>query len=679
MNSKVIATFNPQRLGSFISIGFLFASILGSVDYTRGVFSLVHRQLVDALLLSFYLLGISLLFSQGARLGRLLIAVAFSGYGALLFQNFMHVPSQVFLLLVGLILALFFLFRLDRDYFGQGCSLRQFYLQLLVTLALGLLLNWFYIFQWALKVTSTSLVSLIVSFFMILGFGVRYLRLLGLQDKKRIYGICGIACLLAALDMYHSEGPPLSRLARASVYFAGSTLIASLPLREWRQRLNSFIEAIFFHPEGAVLVTFLGLCGLGTCLLNLPSSAAKVEGISWVDAAFTAVSAVCVTGLTVLDITHDVSLLGQVFILGLVQVGGLGIMALSSLALLFVGNRFSLRQETALQSVFGQKLKGEIGKLVKKIVGLTLTIELVGILLLTAAFRGYDMSWGEALWNGSFAAISAFCNAGFFLHSQNLIPYNRDPLVLNTIGLLIILGGLSPAYIFALMNLKKSPTVSLQFRFVTYATLGLLVFGTLMLLILEWNQSLATLSFWHKLDNAWFQSVVARTAGFNSVDIMEMTAASQLILMALMFIGGSPGGTAGGIKTTAFMVLVFTFISIAKGRDHVQAFSRRIPQETVLRATTVTLAGVSLAFTIFLALLLTQNIEPFSLLFEVISALGTVGLTAGTSPRLNDIGKLLIMAAMFLGRVGPLSVFLFLGYHASKKPWAVPEEDVVVT
>ncbi len=676
---NTIAKFNPQRLGSFISIGFLFASILGSIDYTKGLFSVAHRQVFDAGLLLFYLLGIALLTSSKERIGRYLVTLVFTGYGVLLFKHFMAVPSQVFLLIIAFILALFFLFRLDRDYFLHACGLHSFYLQLLATMSLGVILNWFYIFHWASDLTSASLSSLALGFGLILLLLSIYQRKLLTSERRRLFGLLGGACLLSGFEAIRYPGLWLHELAHCSIYFALSILLGILPWREWRSRFHATVEAIFFHPEGAVLITFLGLCGIGTALLNLPGSSAKATGISWIDAAFTAVSAVCVTGLTVIDTRGDLSILGQVFVLLLIQVGGLGIMAISSLALLFVGKRFSLRQETALQSVFGQKIKGEIGKLVKKIVGLTLTIELIGVIVLTAAFKNYDMSWGQALWNGLFAAISAFCNAGFFLHSQSLMPYNRDPLVLNAVAILVILGGLSPAYIFALIQLKSSAVRSLQFRFVTYSTLGLLAFGTIMILILEWNHTLEAMPVLHKINNAWFHSVIARTAGFNSVDVTQWSAASKLVILALMVIGGSPGGTAGGIKTTSFMVMIFTIISVAKGRRHVEAFSRRIPQETVLRATTVTIAGLASTFVLFLALLLTQNADPFSLLFEVVSALGTVGLTVGASSQLNDIGKILIMAGMFLGRVGPLSVFLFLGYHAEKQIWSVPEEDVVVT
>lgn len=681
LHQGLISKFNPQRLGSLVSMGFFFASVLGAIRPTEGLSLLLPRQILDAGLLGFYGLGIGLLLTRAFRWGRHLIALVFLGYGALLFPHFLQVPSQVFLLVVALILALFFLFRLDREHFGLECSSRQFYLQLLTTLSLGQLFNWSYVFLVAKQVTANSLASLLLGLGLLLFFLARYRPQLGSREQQRIIWILGAAGLLslALASTLLAFEPWLKALARSSVFLPLAALLAILPFREWRSRLHASLEAIFFHPEGAVLVTFFGLCAIGTLLLNLPVSAARPGGISWVDAAFTAVSAVCVTGLAILDTPHDFSLVGQVFILLLVQVGGLGIMALSAVALLFVGNRFSLRQETALLSVFGDRLKGEIGKLVKMILSLTLGLELVGVMILTVAFRKYDMSWGEAIWNGLFAAVSAFCNAGFFLHSQNLIPYNRDPLILNTVGLLIIMGGLSPAYIIALSRPRNCVAYSLQFRFITYATLGLLAVGTVMLLIIEWNHTLSTLPVLHKINNAWFQSIVTRTAGFNSVDITQMTAASHLLMIALMFIGGSPGGTAGGIKTTSFMVIIFTVISIAKGRSHVEAFSRRLPQETVLRATTVTIVGLSVAFFIFLALLLTQNMDPFILLFEVVSALGTVGLTAGATTQLNDVGKFLIMAAMFLGRVGPLSVFLFLGYHASKTGWSVPEEDVVVT
>jgi trk system potassium uptake protein TrkH len=279
-----------------------------------------------------------------------------------------------------------------------------------------------------------------------------------------------------------------------------------------------------------------------------------------------AVSAACVTGLAVLDISKDFTFTGQLILVILVQIGGLGIMFLSSLALLFVGQKLSLKQEATLMSVFGARLRGEVKFVLRRILAMAFSIEALGIFILTAHFAKQGSDFGDALWKGTFLAISAFCNAGFFIHTQNLIPFAQDPLVLQVVGWLIVLGGLSPGFIFAFPTLwKKSRNISLQFRFIAVATIFLLTFGTLMLAGLEWNRTLAPFGFWDKLNNAWFHSVTARTAGFNSIDLSQTSPASQVILILLMFIGGAPGSTAGGVKVTTFMVIVFTVWSTTLG------------------------------------------------------------------------------------------------------------------
>jgi trk system potassium uptake protein TrkH len=437
---------------------------------------------------------------------------------------------------------------------------------------------------------------------------------------------------------------------------------------------------LFFHPEGAVIVFFLGIISIGSILLAMPISSSAQEGVEWIDAAFMAVSAACVTGLAVLDISKDFTFTGQLILVILVQIGGLGIMFLSSLALLFVGQKLSLKQEATLMSVFGARLRGEVKFVLRRILAMAFSIEALGIFILTAHFAKQGSDFGDALWKGTFLAISAFCNAGFFIHTQNLIPFAQDPLVLQVVGWLIVLGGLSPGFIFAFPTLwKKSRNISLQFRFIAVATIFLLTFGTLMQAGLEWNRTLAPFGFWDKLNNAWFHSVTARTAGFNSIDLSQTSPASQVILILLMFIGGAPGSTAGGVKVTTFMVIVFTVWSTTLGRSTVQAFSRHIPSDTVLRSTTIFIMGGGICFSIFLSLLLTQpNIPPLMALFEVVSALGTVGLSAGATPLLDSIGKSLIMLCMFLGRIGPLSIAVFFAYNTSRRSWNLPDEDVTV-
>jgi trk system potassium uptake protein TrkH len=460
-------------------------------------------------------------------------------------------------------------------------------------------------------------------------------------------------------------------------------LMACAPIYRFRngvrRRLTAIMEGLFFHPEGVVVSFFIWFSLIGTLLLALPFRGVEAGGIALIDAAFTAVSAVCVTGLTVLDTAKDFRLMDQVIILILIQVGGLGIMTLSSLALFLMGQRMSLAQETTLFGAIGQKkLKSEMRHTLARVLVFTLLVEAAGAFVLTLAFAKGGEAWGTAIWKGVFSAISAFCNAGFALESVNLVSWQQHPLVLHTLSFLVIIGGLSPAFVMAMPRLGREGPVPIQYKLVLIATVALLFGGTAILLALEWNASLKDLSFMDKLHNAWFQSVMTRTAGFNAVDFTNLSTPSTYVMMLLMFVGGSPGGTAGGIKTTTFMILIFTAANIIRGRLEVQMFGRHLKHTTVYRALTVTLLAMGLATVAFLLLIMSQSIDSEKLLFEVVSAIGTVGLSLGITSQLDAFGKAVIMACMFLGRVGPLSVFIFMLEQPVRKRWTLPSEDVVV-
>jgi trk system potassium uptake protein TrkH len=460
-------------------------------------------------------------------------------------------------------------------------------------------------------------------------------------------------------------------------------LLACAPIFRFRngvrQRLSRIMEGLFFHPEGVVITFFIWFCLFGTLLLAVPFRGVEAGGIALIDAAFTAVSAVCVTGLNTLDVVKDFSLVDQIIIMILVQVGGLGIMTLSSLALFLMGERMSLAQETTLFGAIGQKkLKTELRHTLARVLVFTLLVEAAGAFVLTLAFVKGGEPWGMAAWKGVFTAVSSFCNAGFALESANLFTWQHHSLVLHTVAALIIIGGLSPAFVMAMPRMGREGPMPIQYKLVLIATVALLFGGTAILLALEWNASLKDLSVMDKLHNAWFQSVTTRTAGFNSVDMTALTKPSIYVMMLLMLVGGSPGGTAGGIKTTTFMVLIFTAANIIRGRMEVQMFGRHMKHTTVYRALTVTLLALAVATVAFLLLIMSQPIDSEKLLFEVISALGTVGLSLGITSQLDAFGKAVIMACMFIGRVGALSIFIFMLEQPVRKRWTLPSEDVVV-
>ncbi|MDO9041948.1 MAG: potassium transporter TrkG [Desulfocapsaceae bacterium] len=437
-------------------------------------------------------------------------------------------------------------------------------------------------------------------------------------------------------------------------------LPGSTRAQEWDDR---WWKILLSHPARILLTTFLALCSLGALLLLLPG-ATRGDGISLVDAAFTSVSAVCVTGLIVLDTPHDFTVFGQVLILLLIQLGGLGIMSIATVAMHAMGRRLSLHQERLLTSMTDTDHQDLVVSLVT-ILRFTFMAEGLGALLLAGLFRLTGDNWGQAAWRGLFTAISAFCNAGFALQSDNLIPYQENPFILHIVALLIVFGGMAPATSLLVPRWLAGRPVGVGVRLALVTTAVLLVSGALMFLAFEWNGTLSNLTVGDKIHNAWFQSVTLRTAGFNSVDINNVMNPSCLIMICLMFIGGSPGGTAGGVKTTTIALLVMTFWASVTGRSEVIVQNRRIPPGTINRAVTIVSSGALVWIVIVLMLEMTQQIPARELLFEVTSALGTVGLSVGATNHLDGIGKIIVMIAMFAGRIGPMTLFMLLSEDRS--------------
>ena len=313
------------------------------------------------------------------------------------------------------------------------------------------------------------------------------------------------------------------------------------------------------------------------------------------------------------------------------------------------------------------------------IIRFTLIAELAGALLLAAGFTAAGDTWNQALWRGLFTAVSAFCNAGFALQSDNLIPYRSEPLVLHTVAALIVLGGLAPAASLLLPQWLRGRAIPVGSRIALVTTAVLLLSGTVFYLVFEWGNSLAGLSPVDKLHNAWFQSVTLRTAGFNSVDIGGVIGPTYLVMLGFMFIGGSPGGTAGGIKTTTVGVLALTFWASVTGRNDIIVQNRRIPQSTVNRAVTVAASGLLVWLLALMALEITQQIPSRALAFEVTSALGTVGLSIGATPHLDGIGKIIIILTMFIGRVGPMTLFTLLSWETARADARYPDARITLT
>jgi len=436
-------------------------------------------------------------------------------------------------------------------------------------------------------------------------------------------------------------------------------------------------EVLINHPGRILFTTFFTLCLLGSLLLIIPAATEK-GAIAIIDSAFTSVSAVCVTGLAVLDTAHDFTFLGQLFILVMIQLGGLGIMSITTVALHIMGRRLSLRHEKLVASMTDTSHQDVVRSLAT-ILKFTFAVEALGALLLTLSFYAAGDPVVYALWRGVFTAVSAFCNAGFSLQSDSLIPYQTNPFVLHTVALLIIFGGIAPATSLAIPRWLRRKPISIPARIALVASLVLLGVGTICVLIFEWNGVLGGMSITDKLQNAWFQSVTLRTAGFNSVDIAGISNPTFLVMLFFMFVGGSPGGTAGGIKTTTIAILAMTFMANAANRETITIQHRRLPPATVYRAVTVVIAGGAILLLVVMMLEMTQTISFRDLIFEATSAIGTVGLSTGATPLLDEIGKVIVIIAMFIGRIGPISLFMLLSSEQPVADTRYPEERISIT
>jgi trk system potassium uptake protein TrkH len=420
-----------------------------------------------------------------------------------------------------------------------------------------------------------------------------------------------------------------------------------------------------------VLVSgFLALSLIGMVLLMLPISSATGTWTPPLTALFTSVSAVCVTGLVVVDTGTYWSPAGKAIILGLIQVGGFGFMTGSTLLLLLlVGRRTGLRDRILVQASTGVPELGSVTLLVRRIALFTLLAEGIGAVILTAAFAIRDRTPLEAAWYGVFHSVSAFNNAGFDLMGdfQSLSGYVDDALVLLPIGLLIVLGGLGYAIVGDALAKRRWSRFALETKIVLLTTVALIAGGTLAIGAFDWDNpaTLGALPVDQRPLNALFESVTLRTAGFSALDTASLTEASLFVVMALMFIGGASGSTAGGIKVNTFSVLLVAIVSTARGRPSAEAFGRRIPHILIYRALSVALLSLAVLFLVALGLELTAPGRSFvEVLFESVSALGTVGASTGITPELPDASQTILILAMFVGRLGPLTLVLALTARA---------------
>ncbi|MHC4174287.1 MAG: TrkH family potassium uptake protein [Planctomycetota bacterium] len=458
------------------------------------------------------------------------------------------------------------------------------------------------------------------------------------------------------------------------------------------------------NPTQTLIASFLVLIISGAGLLMLPR-ASTGENLSFVDALFTATSATCVTGLIVKDTGKDFSLMGQLVILTLIQLGGLGIVVFGAVFALLLRQALSLREEVAMQDLLSARTLSRISKMIAFIFLGTVLIEAVGTVSL---FGMWDNVPGRVAnvhdpWFCSiFHSISAFCNAGFSLFNDSFTSYNKRLEVYVVVCPLIVLGGLGFGVLYDLANIvadrvkrffkkrfnkryrfsmEAPKKMRLQTKIVLSVSTCLIILGMLAILLFERYAGQGGSAENTGILGALFQSITARTAGFNTVNIKEMSDSSRFVLILLMFIGGSPGSTAGGIKTVTLAVVMMTVIAALRKRQEVEMFKRSVRIVVVGRAITVTLLFVTVLFGAALALSITENSNDFTMsevMFEAASALGTVGLTTGITPSLTNAGKLIIIAVMLIGRLGPLTLLAALTFNLKPVRYNYPGEAIIV-
>lgn len=434
-------------------------------------------------------------------------------------------------------------------------------------------------------------------------------------------------------------------------------------------------------PYQILVSGFAGLILLGALILCLPQASATGEPLGFVDALFTATSAVCVTGLVVVDTGTRFSLFGQLVIIFLIQAGGLGFMTMATLMAILIGKRINLRERLIMQEAMNQLSVAGVVRLTKYIVKTTLIIEFIGGTIL--AVRWYFDYGPKGIYYGYWHAVSSFCNAGFDLFGgyRSLTGYVDDLTVNLVISGLIILGGIGFTVMADVWENRRFSRFSLHTRLVLVVTAFLIIFGTLVILALEWNnpKTLEPLSWNGKLLSSYFQSVTPRTAGYNTLNIGDLGNATIFFIIILMFIGASPGSTGGGIKTTTAGVLMAAIWTMFRGREDVEFFNRRIEKAIVYKSFVLTAVAAVLVVFITMMLCVHEWDIPFlNLLFDVVSAFGTVGLTTGITPQLTVPSKLWLILTMFAGRVGPVTLALALAMRQRRAMVQYPAGKVII-
>ncbi|MFD2408315.1 TrkH family potassium uptake protein [Paenibacillus rhizoplanae] len=447
-------------------------------------------------------------------------------------------------------------------------------------------------------------------------------------------------------------------------------------------KISSFITKLKLTSSRIILLGFAVPILLGTVLLALPISSSSGLSIGWLAALFTSTSAVCVTGLVVLDTGTDFSHFGQMIILLLIQIGGLGFMTFSVLIAVIMGKKIGLKERLLIQQSSNSVTTQGVVRLSLNIFLISFIVETTGAIVLALRWA-HELGTTRSIYYGIFHSVSAFNNAGFGLWPDSLSRYVGDPLVNIVISFLFIIGGIGFTVILDLYRKRRWRALSFHTKIVLITSGLLCMAGFLVIFAIELfnTKTFSTLSWSERTWAAYFQGVVTRTAGFNSIDIGAMLPASQFFMIFLMFVGASSGSTGGGIKTTTFAVLMLSIVSTIKGKTDVQLLKKRISQDIIFRALAVMTISLGVVLTATFLLSITEYAHPkdfLALLFEATSAFGTVGMSMGVTPELSPLGKCIIIITMYIGRLGPLTLALALAQKNVKQKYRYPEDKLLI-
>jgi len=454
-------------------------------------------------------------------------------------------------------------------------------------------------------------------------------------------------------------------------------MIRKRPFYQWMNTLS---------PVRLLLLFYLAAVVFSTLLLSLPFAYQEGVHVPFIDVMFTAVSALSVTGLSTITISETLSTPGMYILMFILQLGAVGVMAMGTFIWLFLGKKIGLKERRLIMTDQNQtKFEGAV-KLIEQIVLVLISIELIGFLILGTYFLKFYPDPGTAYYHGLFATISAITNGGFDLSGSSLQEYSHDYFVQFVTMLLIIFGAIGFPVLIELKTFIFSRNDSrINFRFSLFAKvtsmtfLVLIVFGTVMIYILDYNNFFRNKSWHEALFYALFQSVTTRSAGLSTMDVSLLTEQNHLFMSFLMFIGASPSSAGGGIRTTTFALVVIFIVTYARGGRNIRLFRRNIYEEDLQKAVTVTLMAL---FFVFVSLLIIMSIEPFSMmeiLFDVTSAFGTVGLSLGITPELTTVSKIILMFLMFVGRVGVVTfLFMFRDDRKNSEKFRYPKERMII-